>query len=458
MKARSRRTLALSLLSLLAVAAVALGAASCATSGQGENQVFVDASSDGSPTSDGTTSDSAGGSQDSGVGSRCDADTMTDPSSCGACGNHCPSGDSCSCGVCTPPCKGGLSPCCGQCVDVTRDPGNCGTCGNSCMAPSGGSVPGTPLCQAGACSFTCPLDAGLEGGGPVERCGADAGASGCYDLTSSAGACGACGRACSAGDVCVDSVCCPSGDGICGGTCTSLDTPTNCGACGAACPAPAMCTSGKCTGYITSTPNPVPAFIDACHLPGHATVLVNTSQWQPSTPFALPFTFQFFGTAESQAWIGSEGTLGFGAAPNDIGYPDCTAGFNPFTGYPAVVVFGDSSLVTGPGGVCYGETGGADAGDAGGASQFVVTWEQTTDPSDPGSVLTFSLVLTQGTNTLDFQYGTMTGGADAGLDPTVAGKGATVGLQLGGGGPNTALPCATAFITATPYDVRFSPP
>jgi hypothetical protein len=103
-------------------------------------------------------------------------------------------------------------------------------------------------------------------------------------------------------------------------------------------------------------------------------------------------------------------------------------------------------------GVCYATAGTAPN------RQLVATWSQVNLSSDPGSTLTFSIVLTETTNTIDFMYQTA-GGADGGLDPTVAGANATVRLQAKQGGPlvTTQYSCAKAFITQTPLDLRFTP-
>jgi hypothetical protein len=467
---RTRSTLLSLLLLLLPVVALVMNAASCAASGQGENQTFSDAAiMDGTTRDSGPAVDSSPGNQD---GSSCTADTMTDPDNCGSCGNKCPSTNTCSCGMCTPPCMGGLSPCCGQCVDVNTDPNNCGTCGNPCIAPSGGapgSYAGIPLCMSGACSYTCPFDAGTESGAPIVQCGSEAGTPGCYDVTSSALACGACGKACATGDTCTESMCCPANNAYCNGTCTPINTSMNCGACGKTCGTGATCAAGVCVGYSTS--NPTVPFINACTLPGATTVLRNTNGWvTPATPIAFPggFTFSFYNVAQTTFWLGNEGTLGFGAFPFFVppdDPPSCQGGLDPTNSGPTAVIFGDQNLNTGASGVCYGLTSPSDAGAVGDAGatqpQFVVTWNAT-EIFDPGLSYTFSIVLTQGTNTLDFQYQMQApadAGADGGLDSYAAGSNATVGLQQGGvGGVKQWYSCNNSFIpSSSVYDVRFTP-
>ena len=467
----SRRSSITTVVSILAAAgalAVGAGAASCAASGAGENQNFTD-----SGTLPDATTDTGGGGGDSSSntdGPSCDADTMTNLFNCGSCGHKCGSGQTCSCGMCQDFCTGGKTACCGSCVDTTTDINNCGQCGNQCLPPAGG-MGGIPHCVASTCTFTCP-DAGPEGG-TILTCGADAGMPGCYDPTSSTGACGGCGKACSGAQSCVDSMCCATGDGVCGGQCTAFQTdPNNCGGCDAGCGGgdAGQCVAGKCVGYAVS--NPTVAFIDACSLPGHSVALVSQSFWNYTPAANLPFSFTYFGTAQTQFWIGSQGTLGFGAISALItpdGPSDCTTnwpppGFpppDPGQQYPEILAFGDANLSTGPNGVCYGVVGadagtGGDAGDGGAGSQFVVTWSQASQLSDPSAVLTFSVVLTEGTNTIDLMYGTATG-VDGGLDNVVAGASATVGAQALQITEYTKYSCMAAFIPSTPFDVRLTP-
>ncbi len=354
---------------------------------------------------------------------------MGDPYNCGSCGHHCPQGNVCSCGQCMAPCASGMATCCGGCANLMTDPNNCGTCNNPCTNTGSGDVPGNPICVGGQCNFTCP-DGGAEGG-TIITCGVDSGSPGCFDPMTSASACGGCGNVC------------PSGN-CQGGICQDAGMAT--------------------TGYTTTTPT-LP-FIDACTLPGHTTSLVSQFSWQNTGTTTLPFSFTFYGTAQTLYFIGSQGTLFLGAvssffAPTQPS--DCTTNWppsgpvDPTQQYPEIIPFGDTSMATGANGVCYG-VANADAGtsDAGGGAQFVVTWSQVTISNDPGSVLTFSVVLTQGTNTIDFLYQTATG-ADGGLDNIVEGVNATVGLQALHVMPYTKDSCAATFLTSLPYAIRFTP-
>lgn len=60
--------------------------------------------------------------------------------------------------------------------------------------------------------------------------------------------CGACGAACTGGNVCVAGGCvCPVGQGVCSGQCTNLATdPKNCGTCGLTCGTAQACNQGVC--------------------------------------------------------------------------------------------------------------------------------------------------------------------------------------------------------------------
>jgi hypothetical protein len=361
-----------------------------------------------------------------------------------------------------------MTPCCGQCVDVNTDPKNCGTCGNVCDVPNGSN----PSCAGGSCSFTCAADAGADGGGPLVFCGADAGVAGCYDLTSSSQACGACGKACPGTDVCVDSQCCAAGDGICGGTCTPLNTAQNCGACDAGCAAPAMCMSGMCVGYVQSIGS-MP-FVDACTLTGSTTVPGLGNQggnWKESALVTLPFSFPIFGTAEPQAFFATSGTMGFAAPSLFQSMPDCSNPA-PFQAFPAVEVFGDTYL--NPTKVCYATTGTAPN------RQFIATWENSAEVIDPSSFLmNISIVLSETSNAIDLLYeapglvadggveGGLDGGGEAGsgdgggtgvpiTDTYMQGSNATIAVQQSAA-TKALLSCDAPFVLSSPFDVHLVP-
>ncbi|HEY1693169.1 MAG TPA: hypothetical protein VGG39_13465 [Polyangiaceae bacterium] len=416
-----------------------------------------DGSSSGSASSSGGTSSSGGGSSSgttSSSGGGCNANLQTDPLNCGSCNYACTKGDICAGGQCQAPCVSPKVSCPTQtgCFDLTSDPDNCGGCNTVCTAPAGGTITPVITCQASQCNYSCPADAGPADGGPIVQCDIDSGATGgCFDLTSTSTHCGTCSTQCPTGDICSNSQCCPTGQSYCGTQC--IDTQSdlnNCGSCGAVCNA--QCVAGQCVGYTTS--NPTVAFIDACTQTGSSTKLINQEFWTATAAISLPFSFTFFGTAATQVALQSQGTMGVGPAgfPPAEGYPDCTESGGPGYTYPAIVAFGDEELATGTLGVCYATVGNSPN------QQFVATWKQATDETDPGSILTFSIVLTQTTNTVDLMYETATG-ADGGADSIASGITATVGIQgtVSGKFAYSAYSCAKAFIPSTPYDIRFTP-
>jgi hypothetical protein len=179
-------------------------------------------------------------------------DTQTSLSNCGACGHVCCAGSVCREGACAivdcgNPSLTACGPACtaaGGCFNLQTDPLHCGACDRACPAVAGAN----PSCATGTCGFACDAVHG--------DCDAAA-ANGCEtDLATTAAHCGACGRACGAGQgctagVCGDLPCAGAGEVRCGGACTDRQTSlAHCGTCGNACPsaagASATCAAGAC--------------------------------------------------------------------------------------------------------------------------------------------------------------------------------------------------------------------
>jgi len=109
-------------------------------------------------------------------------------------------------------------------------------------------------------------DAGLACSGGTTVCGDT-----CADTQVDPDNCGACGTACTDGQVCAAGQCsltCVGGTTVCGDRCvdTSSD-PDDCGVCGSACAADASCVAGACKllftphyYVLTSTPTPATVF------------------------------------------------------------------------------------------------------------------------------------------------------------------------------------------------------
>jgi hypothetical protein len=124
--------------------------------------------------------------------------------------------------------------CAGQCVDTSNSNVHCGACGRAC---SGGQV-----CMQGMCALTC--------GNGESICSQS-----CVNTRVDRGHCGGCGRACASSEDCVAGACvarCPAGQSSCSGSCANLQTDArNCGACGAVCAANQRCMTGSCVAAMS---------------------------------------------------------------------------------------------------------------------------------------------------------------------------------------------------------------
>ncbi|MFO0708398.1 MAG: hypothetical protein U0353_01090 [Sandaracinus sp.] len=123
-------------------------------------------------------------------------------------------------------CPTGQISCGGQCTDLSSDPLACGACGRACT--------GGQLCQDGDCVCAPGWGQCSFGGG-------------CVELATDHAHCGSCGRACPPDAACVAGTCtCPDGLSVCGSECRDLGSLTNCGACDRWCAEGATCAGGSC--------------------------------------------------------------------------------------------------------------------------------------------------------------------------------------------------------------------
>ncbi|MBI4701413.1 MAG: hypothetical protein HY744_09675 [Deltaproteobacteria bacterium] len=126
-------------------------------------------------------------------------------------------------------CEAGLLDCAGACVSPETDPANCGACGKACAAGES--------CHKGKCVLGCA--------GGSTACGGK-----CVDMANDPVNCGACDAACAEGEVCQGGKCglfCAGGTTKCEQKCVDTQTDAaNCGGCGKACAEGEVCQGGKC--------------------------------------------------------------------------------------------------------------------------------------------------------------------------------------------------------------------
>jgi hypothetical protein len=259
------------------------------------------------------------GNCDDAIANGCETNTNTSVAHCGRCGNACPTrahaSSSCDTGTCAFTCEAGFADCNGDAedgceTDLNASAGNCGACGRTCSVAEGSAVCAMGACAVGTCNAGNADCDGVVGNGcevntrsTLAHCGAcgracaapangaaacsagacvvgscnagfgdcdDNDANGCeVNLNTTAGSCGACGRACvipngTAG--CEAGACtvaaCNAGFGDCDGDAangceTNLNTtPGSCGACGRGCSVSngtAGCAAGACTVAACAT-------------------------------------------------------------------------------------------------------------------------------------------------------------------------------------------------------------
>jgi stigma-specific protein Stig1 len=123
-----------------------------------------------------------------------------------------------------------------QGVLFSSDANNCGTCARRCAAPLTGN--GAPLCDAGACTFTCSPGYCSSSTDCVAT-----------SLATDLNNCGTCGNTCPSGMSCSGGNCtCSSGQTNCSGQCANLSSDTtHCGSCSNVCQSGYKCVSGSCS-------------------------------------------------------------------------------------------------------------------------------------------------------------------------------------------------------------------
>lgn len=220
--------------------------------------------------------------------------------------------------------------------------------------------------------------------------------------------------------------------------------------------------------------NSTQTYLNGCGLSG--AVLVGKPT-RADTPVTLPFGFSFYGIqATTSATFNRNGVVAFnGAVPPSGANTAFSSTFLPenttpkITTSPGLYVFWDKlNYNNSATGLCYGTTGMAPN------RKFVFTWRNMKGfgNSDNTANLSFSAILSEGSDTIDMAYGTMSGavGNDATTFPTspttitnaqrAAGRKAVIGVQGPSGSVNIATPSfaglgSTVIVANTAY--RYTP-
>lgn len=305
----------------------------------------------------------------------------------------CPGGATCTDGQCQAPrvCEPGAVSCASQTGRRICTPDGTGYMVVNC--PSG------QLCTDGVCRATQVCTPGVAICGPmgdVQRC----------DSSGTAFIFSFCNAAPNATASCMDGQCvttCATGYANCddnasnGCEATLGSSATDCGACGRACAAGQTCTAGVCVtgptgGYTRSAPSL--SWIDACAIAGMTRTLRSVDD--SSATAALPFsTFRLFGRAVSTMSISSNGAIAMGSGA--LG----TGGDLPGPSSTAIVAPWWTDLRTSGDGVCFGVTGVSPS------RSFIVQWNAATNYGDGRGPLTFQVRFNEGVNTIDFVYNAM---------------------------------------------------
>lgn len=191
--------------------------------------------------------------------------------------------------------------------------------------------------------------------------------------------------------------------------------------------APVACfatSKGPDSGNYTGTNVTVYSFIDVSQT--GASVLSGADDG--TAPLTIPFLFQFYGTPYTMVCVSSNGALYFITSStacsglNDFANVDLSAMSTP-SNLPAALPFWSDLTFQVPGaGAVYYQTSGKA-----GSRKFIVQWNNAY-PQGSSNPVTFEAVLSEGSNSILFQYQTASLGAG---NPANNGGQATIGISNG---------------------------
>lgn len=238
----------------------------------------------------------------------------------------------------------------------------------------------------------------------------------CTDVRYDNVHCGACGRTCPGDRLCYEGTCvrpclgterrCPSG------VCADLRfDERNCGACGHACPTGQFCVRGVCgtqappTRYVVVRNDPSVAFLDVCSVPGVVRFLGARDEGEVLT--ALPFPMRFWTVDHPAGSPVLVSVNGFVALTGMLG--NVRSVLLPSTSAPngLVAVHGRDLETVDP--LCVATLGVAPL------RRWVITWPRARERNPaplPTSELSFQVVFSEQTDTIDMVYRTMTDALD----------------------------------------------
>ena len=165
------------------------------------------------------------------------------------------------------------------------------------------------------------------------------------------------------------------------------------------------CTDAPPTRYMQTAPTAAEVpFVDVCAMPGHMTFLPGEDD--ASASVTMPFPFRYWATdlpmgarvnIATNGWIGMDGVT-----------DESLGGTVPDPDMPNAVIAPHWTDIYMRGGICVMTVGMAPF------RQFIVQWNDSLyccgDPDTDPTHLTFEIILTEGSATIDFVYQTVTAG------------------------------------------------